>query len=175
MTDTAEDTDPGLYLNFYGGTIKEKSVLGVPVKMKTALTSFEQAEQILQDLSDGGAENMKVQYYNWTNAGISGKVDLKAKAAGCLGGNSDWKALQSYADFNGVTLYPATGTTPLPILPSASPVPMPASMTTTWHTAHRVRQTSPCPCCLRRPSPRSLKSSPGTIRINPCPVSPWAV
>ena len=62
VTDTAEDTDPGLYLNFYGGTIKEKSVLGVPVKMKTALTSFEQAEQILQDLSDGGAENMKVQY-----------------------------------------------------------------------------------------------------------------
>jgi len=108
VTDTAEDTDPGLYLNFYGGTIKEKSVLGVPVKMKTALTSFEQAEQILQDLSDGGAENMKVQYYNWTNAGISGKVDLKAKAAGCLGGNSDWKALQSYADSNGVTLYPAT-------------------------------------------------------------------
>ena len=108
VTGTAEDTDPGLYLNFYGGTIKEKSVLGVPVKMKTALTSFEQAEQILQDLSDGGAENMKVQYYNWTNAGISGKVDLKAKAAGCLGGNSDWKALQSYADSNGVTLYPAT-------------------------------------------------------------------
>ncbi len=51
---------------------------------------------------------MKVQYYNWTNAGISGKVDIKAKAAGCLGGNGDWNDLQSYAASNGVTIYPVS-------------------------------------------------------------------
>ena len=108
VTNTVENTDPSLYLNFYGGTKKEKSVLGIPVSMKTALTSFQQAEEILQNLSDGGAENMKVQYYNWTNAGISGKVDIKAKAAGCLGGNGDWNDLQSYAASNGVTIYPVS-------------------------------------------------------------------
>ncbi len=108
VENTVESTDPGLYLNFYGGTEKEKSVLGIPVKMKTALTSFQQAEEILQNLSDGGAENMRVQYYNWTNAGITGKVDLKAKAAGCLGGSGDWKDLLRYAEDNNIAVYPAS-------------------------------------------------------------------
>lgn len=103
---TVDSADPGLYLDFYGGTEKEKSILGVPVTMKTSLTSFKQAQDILENLASGGAENIRVQYHNWTNAGISGKVDYKAKAAGCLGGNGDWKDLLSYADSNGVTIYP---------------------------------------------------------------------
>ncbi|WP_298483971.1 DUF5696 domain-containing protein [uncultured Ruminococcus sp.] len=106
VENTVDSADPGLYLDFYGGTEKEKSILGVPVTMKTSLTSFEQAQDILENLASGGAENIRVQYHNWTNAGISGKVDYKAKAAGCLGGNGDWKDLLSYADSNGVTIYP---------------------------------------------------------------------
>lgn len=107
VENTVDSADPGLYLDFYGGTEKEKSILGVPVTLKTSLTSFEQAQEILEDLASGGAENIRVQYHNWTNDGISGKVDYKAKAAGCLGGNGDWKDLLSYADSNGVTIYPA--------------------------------------------------------------------
>lgn len=106
VENTVDSADPGLYLDFYGGTEKEKSILGVPVTMKTSLTSFEQAQDILENLASGGAESIRVQYHNWTNAGISGKVDYKAKAAGCLGGNGDWKDLLSYADSNGVTIYP---------------------------------------------------------------------
>ena len=48
-----------------------------------------------------------MQYHNWTNAGISGKVDAKAKAAGCLGGNGDWEDLLAFAQDRGITVYPA--------------------------------------------------------------------
>lgn len=99
--------DSYLALDLYGGMEKQQSVLGIPVEMKTELTTFEQAEDILGKLSDGGMSAIRVQYHNWTNAGISGKVDNKAKAAGILGGNSDWEALLSFASDRGITIYPA--------------------------------------------------------------------
>lgn len=109
VTSTVSSADAGLYLNFYGGTEKEKSILGIPVTLKNSLTTFAQAEDILTDLTADGVspEDIRVQYYNWTNAGITGKVDLKAKPAGCLGGKGDWEDLMDYADQNGITIYPA--------------------------------------------------------------------
>ena len=109
VTSTVTSADAGLYLNLYGGTEKEKSILGIPVTLKNSLTTFAQAEDILTDLTADGVspENIRVQYYNWTNAGITGKVDLKAKPAGCLGGKGDWEDLMDYAGRNGITIYPA--------------------------------------------------------------------
>lgn len=106
VENTVDSATPSLYLDLYGGTEKEKSILGIPVTMKTPTTTFEQAQDILKNLSAGGVEAMSVQYHNWTNAGITGKVDLKAKPAGCLGGNGDWQDLLTYADSNGMTIYP---------------------------------------------------------------------
>ncbi len=107
VENTVTSADPGLYLDLIGGTKKEKSILGIPIKLKTALTSFAQAEEILDDLTEAGAENIRVQYENWTNAGISNKVDNQAKPAGCLGGNSDWKSLLDFAESRNIAIYPA--------------------------------------------------------------------
>lgn len=106
---TAKDlsADPYLAVDLYGGVEKKKSILGIPIEMKTELTTFEQAQDILGTLSDEGVSDLRVQYHNWTNAGISGKVDNQAKAAGCLGGNSDWNDLLSFASDRGIVLYPA--------------------------------------------------------------------
>ncbi len=106
---TVTSDDPGLYLDFYGGTEKQKSILGIPVKMKTALTTFDQAQDILNQIihTQTGIKNIRVQYHNWTNNGISGKVDWKAKAAGTLGGNADWKELLAMAEEQNIAIYPA--------------------------------------------------------------------
>ena len=50
--------------------------------MKTEITGFEQAKEIVEELKNCGADNMVLTYDNWTNAGIAGKVDYKAKPAG---------------------------------------------------------------------------------------------
>ncbi len=107
VTDNTVDDDPYLSLSLYGGVKKERSILGVPIEMKTSLTSYAQAEDILSSLKDDGVDDISVQYYNWTGDGISGKIDTSAKPASCLGGKSDWNDLNDYAKQNGITIYPA--------------------------------------------------------------------
>ena len=141
--------------------------------MKTALTSFQQAEEILQNLSDGGAENMKVQYYNWTNAGISGKVDIKAKAAGCLGGNGDWNDLQSYAASNGVTIYPVSenetfrsGSGFYTFQDTAVRISGSYARIYDYNLAYGTQSTvnKPCPCSRRLPFRRLPRSLPAACK-----------
>lgn len=99
--------DPSLYVNLYGGVEKQKSILGLPVTLKTEITGFEQAKGIVETLKNGGADNMVLTYDNWTNAGIAGKVDFKAKPAGVLGGNGDFEDFTNYLKSNNISLYPS--------------------------------------------------------------------
>lgn len=99
-------TEPALYLDLYGGVEKKKSILGVPVTVKHDLTTFSQAKTIMQNLQSAGAKNLVVGYHNWTNDGITNKVDVDTKPSGKLGGRIDWKDLRNYAQANHVELYP---------------------------------------------------------------------
>ncbi len=96
-----------MYLDLYGGTMKAKSVLGIPVTMKTSMTSFDEAQEIVSGLVDSGVEDMVVVYNNWTNEGISGKVDNKAKPSGTLGGNGAFNDLTDYLEEQGIAFYPS--------------------------------------------------------------------
>lgn len=100
-------SDPSLYVNLYGGVEKQKSILGLPITLKTEITGFEQAKGIVETLKNDGAENMVVTYDNWTNAGIAGKVDYKAKPAGVLGGKSDFEEFTDFLKGNSISLYPS--------------------------------------------------------------------
>ncbi len=102
-----EESDPNLYVNLYGGVEKQKSILGFPVTLKTEITGFEQAQGIVEELKNYGAENMVLTYDNWTNAGISGKVDYKAKPASVLGGKSAFENFTNYLKGNNISLYPS--------------------------------------------------------------------
>ncbi len=103
---TEADTT-ALYLDLYGGTMKSRSILGLPVNMKTSMTSFSQAQEIVSGLKDRDVRNMVVVYNNWTNEGISGKVDSKAKPAGTLGGKSAFDDLTGYLAEQNIAFYPS--------------------------------------------------------------------
>lgn len=103
---TSEDSQ--MYLDLYGGTLKKKPVLGVPVTMKQSITSYDEASNILNLLKNDGVEDMLISYSGWTNDGICSKVDTEAKPSGKLGGKSDFNALTSLISDNGWKLYPAT-------------------------------------------------------------------
>lgn len=102
---TAADSS-ALYVDFYGATLKQETVLGMPVTMQHKTTSFSDAKNILEQLKGFGVENMVVNYNQWTTAGIKQKVSDKAKPASLLGGKSDFNALMSYANSNGIAVYP---------------------------------------------------------------------
>lgn len=98
--------DSAMYLGLYGGVMKKKSVLGFPVTMKTSLTDYAQAEDIIKELKNAGVDDMVVSYNSYTNDGISSRVDTKAKPAGILGGRSGFDSLSGLIDESGFTLYP---------------------------------------------------------------------
>ena len=105
---TARNEDSKMFLDLYGGTLKKKPVLGVPVTMKQSVTSFDQASEILTRLKNDGVDEIAVSYNGWTNDGICSKVDTTAKPSGKLGGKSDFNDLTSLISDNKWQFYPST-------------------------------------------------------------------
>lgn len=97
-----------VYLDLYGGVMKKKSVLGIPLSVKTSVTDYAQAEEIIGDLRDGGVDDMVISYSNWTNDGIKNKVDTDAKPSGKLGGKSGFHKLAEFTDECGYSFYPVS-------------------------------------------------------------------
>ncbi len=104
---TEADSAP-MYVDLYGGTQKKKPILGIPVTMKTAITTYSQAQNILSQLESNGVDNMVVSYNNWTNNGIKNQVDTKAKPSGTLGGKGDFNDLTGYLEKSGFEFYPSS-------------------------------------------------------------------
>lgn len=94
-----------LFVDYYGGTLKSKSILGIPIDIKTSYTTFKQALEITNSLVDLGVDKMVVNYNDWTNDSMSDKIDTADSVAGCLGGKSDFKKLMSYCKDNGIDFY----------------------------------------------------------------------
>lgn len=95
------------YVDLYGGVLKEESIFGIPVDLKTEVTGFSQAGEILSQLSDGGVKDIVVNYNDWTNKSMVGKISTSFKPAGVLGGMSDYESLIDKADSMGAKVFPS--------------------------------------------------------------------
>ena len=100
---TEADTN-SFYVDFYGGVMKQTSILGLPFDLKTEITGFDQAGEIISKLQDLGVDDTIVKYNDWTNNSIKKKVSTKAKPSGTLGGNSDFK---KFMDTSGIEVFPS--------------------------------------------------------------------
>lgn len=94
-----------LFVDYYGGTLKPKSILGIPIDIKTSYTSFDQATEITAKLKELGVKNMVVNYNDWTEDSMSSKLDTADSIASCLGGKGDYKKMLKYFADNGVEYY----------------------------------------------------------------------
>lgn len=108
LTKKAEDNSSPLYIGLYGGVQKKRSVLGIPVNVKTAVTTYGQARDILEELRSRGVDDMTVTYKNWTDNGIKNRVDIKAKPSRILGGKKAFNELMDYMNDNSFELYPVS-------------------------------------------------------------------
>ncbi len=106
VTQTETENSSSMYVDFYGGVEKVTPVCGIPMTLKTSITSFSEAKDIVSTLKSNGTDSMVVSYHNWTNAGIKNQVDYKASASNVLGGNSKFKSLTKYLSENGISFYP---------------------------------------------------------------------
>lgn len=96
-----------LYVDLYGGTVKEQSVLGLPVKQQTAATTYEQAKMILEELAELGVDDIVTVYNDFNKAGLTDRISGGVDYASKLGGKNDFKALKDYCATVGITLVPS--------------------------------------------------------------------
>ncbi len=107
MEKIAAANDYDLYIDMFGGVMKEQSILGLPIDLKTEMTSFDDAQKIVDKLKGLGVADMVVAYNDWTNPEIKGKISTTAKASGTLGGNGDFKDMLKAFNADGIELYPS--------------------------------------------------------------------
>lgn len=106
VTQKETENTSNMYVDVYGGVEKTTPICGIPMTLKTSITSFDDTMTILQQLKSNGTDNIVLSYHNWTDAGIQNKVDYKATPSKTLGGSSDFKKLTKYLNSNGIALYP---------------------------------------------------------------------
>ncbi|MCD8006861.1 MAG: DUF5696 domain-containing protein [Oscillospiraceae bacterium] len=105
LTKKTESDYAPLFVEFYGGTLKSKSILGIPVNLKTAFTTFDQAAEILEGLVELGVDQLVVNYNDWTTDSMTGKLDTADSVASVLGGKSDLEDLIEYCESIGAQFY----------------------------------------------------------------------
>lgn len=98
LTAKARANKSDLYVDLYGGVMKDTSILGIPFNLKTEITGFDQASDILDILKDGGVDNITVNYNDWTNDSIKNKISTEVSPSGKLGGSSAFDKLISKDD-----------------------------------------------------------------------------
>lgn len=89
--------EPSLYIDLLGAIDKPASFLGIPYVKMTALTTFDQAKEIAEDLKEKGVGDITMRLTGWTNSGVRNKkITAKASPLRVLGGRSAYDSLASY-------------------------------------------------------------------------------
>lgn len=106
LTQLEENAEVPFYLELIGGIPKKKFFLGIPYTAYEPLTSFKEARTILEQMQEQGIGGIKLRYTGWFNGGISHNYPKSVSVDKKLGGAKGLKALQSYAQEQGIGLYP---------------------------------------------------------------------
>jgi len=106
MEAITEKGDIPLFIETLGDIDAKERFLGVPVDVKKPLTTFDQAELILQELMDAGIKNLNLKYTGWFNGGLSYTPPTKLNVDKVLGGDKGLNELVKFASDNKIGLYP---------------------------------------------------------------------
>ncbi|MHC1695535.1 MAG: DUF5696 domain-containing protein [Eubacteriales bacterium] len=102
---TAEEDIP-LYLEAFGLIHTAERPFGIPMQLKTKLTTFDDAKTMIDTLNEQGIRNINIKYLGWANNGLYTKPPTTVKVESKLGGSSGLTELAAYATEKGATIYP---------------------------------------------------------------------
>ena len=83
-----------LYLNLYGYIDKTKSFLGIPRDTKIAMTTLEDANEILDSLQENGVDQVVLKYDFWAKNSFYEKIPTQMTVDGKVGTSAEMLALQ---------------------------------------------------------------------------------
>ena len=94
------------YLDLIGAIQVKRPVLGIPQTIMRPLTTFEQAQEILEKLQKAGLEGITVRYRGWLKGGLDHEYPSRVKWERSVGGREGFLQLQEYAASSQIGLYP---------------------------------------------------------------------
>lgn len=100
-----DDSEAPITIEIVGAVDKAKQILGVPVSRPLELTTYEEAEGIIEELNAEGMKNMSVKLTGWCNGGYNQKILKKVKTIGALGSKKDLQNTINTAQSLGVDFY----------------------------------------------------------------------
>lgn len=95
------------FLEVIGVVPKIQPVVGVAREVQLALTTFGQAQEMVEELLDLGVENLSLRYSGWLTGGIEHKYPAGVRLAPGLGGEKGLTALAQFLEERQVPFYPA--------------------------------------------------------------------
>ncbi|NIK77030.1 hypothetical protein FHS15_002155 [Paenibacillus castaneae] len=104
----AENKDKELpfYLQVIGSISKQKHFVGIPYRTLEPLTTFEQTQQMINQMKELGIDNIKLRYAGWFNGGLDHKVPEGVSVDRAIGGAKGLRGMTSFAKEQGIDLYP---------------------------------------------------------------------
>lgn len=98
-------TEVPVAVDVIGAVDKVRQIVGIPVSRPLELTSYKEAEQIINELYEAGLKNMSVKLEGWCNGGVNQSLLKKVKTVRALGSKADLNSLSSAANNLGIDLY----------------------------------------------------------------------
>ncbi len=93
-------------LNTIGAVSYTTTKLGIPVDTEKALTTFAQAQSILDELRESGIKNVVYSYSGWMNKGLYGTAPYKVNPVKALGEKKAFNDLIAYVNKNNIEFFP---------------------------------------------------------------------
>lgn len=104
-TESTEAEDIPLYYDLIGGVKITDFIVGVQYLSVESMTTFDQAQEIVQALQSDGISNQVINYQGWMNGGYYHDVTDKVKLVSKLGSKSDFEDLSALVESYGGKLY----------------------------------------------------------------------
>lgn len=104
----ASSEDVPFYVQLIGSINKQQHFAGVPYQALEPLTTFEQAETILDQLMENDVNHLKVNYIGWFNKGFNHRVPTEIQVDRAIGGKKGLESFIQYAEEHDIRVYPET-------------------------------------------------------------------
>ncbi len=92
-------------IDLLGAIDKMVKNMGVPVRKPVSVTSFAQAEEIVDELNAAGLDHLRIRYNGWANNGIKQQVFTSVKPVAAMGGEKALKQFVKAAQDDGNDVY----------------------------------------------------------------------
>ncbi len=100
-----EDAEAPVAVEIVGAVDKVTQVAGVPVSRPWKLTTYKEADAMIQELKTEGMNNMSVKLSGWMNGGIEQEILTDVNLISDLGSKKDLKNLINNAKGNNIPVY----------------------------------------------------------------------